>query len=82
MRTILKYFRVDRRRINMLRFTLEAYEGVAVVTTLDPEKGLIVLAIAPGCEPIVEEVMADLGRNFLIEPCSAMLPQGSEKIYG
>lgn len=69
METVKRYYRVDRRHISMLRFVFEAYEGVAVVTTLDNQKGLIVLAIAPGCERIAEDVMADLGRSFLIEPC-------------
>jgi hypothetical protein len=51
----------------MVRFVLEAYEGIAVVTTLDNLKGLIVLAIAPGCEQMVENIMADLGQYFMIE---------------
>jgi hypothetical protein len=71
METAKRYFRVDRRHISMLRFIFEAYEGVAVVTTLDNRRGLVVLAIAPGCEGIAEDVMADLGRTFLIEPCEA-----------
>ena len=68
METVKRYYRVDRRHISMLRFVFEAYEGVAVVTTLDSQKGLIVLAIAPGCERVAEDVMSDLGRSFLIEP--------------
>jgi len=72
METTKRYYRVDRRHINMLRFIFEAYEGVAVITTLDNRKGLIVLAIAPGCEPVAESVMADLSRSFLIEACQEL----------
>lgn len=68
MQTVKRYYRVDRRRINMLRFVFEAYEGVAVVSTLDNRKGLIVLSIAPGCEEVAQTVMTDLGNAFLIEP--------------
>lgn len=62
---------MDRRRINMVRFIFEAYEGVAVVTTLDAANGVIALAIAPGCEEVAQAVMGDLGRQFIVEPCNA-----------
>jgi Domain of unknown function (DUF4911) len=71
MHTTKQYYRVDRRRINMVRFIFEAYEGVAVVTTLDPASGSIVLAVAPGCEETAQMIMTDLGRQFVIEPCIA-----------
>ncbi len=67
MRTVKQFYRVDRRRINLIRFVFEAYEGVAVVTTLDAASGTIVLAVAPGCEAMAVEIMDDLGRTFLIE---------------
>jgi hypothetical protein len=68
MNTSKHYYRVDRRCINMVRFIFEAYEGVAVVTTLDAAAGTIVLAVARGCESTAQAVMADLGRQFRVEP--------------
>jgi len=68
MKTIRHYYRVDRRQINLIRFTIEAYEGIAVVSTLDAEAGLIVIRIAPGCETIASDIMRDLGRRIMIEP--------------
>lgn len=62
------HYRIDRRQISMVRFVFEAYEGIAVVSTLDAAAGRIVLAVAPGCEQIARNVMADLGRHFMIEP--------------
>jgi hypothetical protein len=73
MQTTRQYYRVDRRQISMIRFVFEAYEGVAVVTTLDAAAGSIVLAVAPGCEATARDIMADLGRDFLIE---SMPPDG------
>ncbi|MGD9008509.1 MAG: DUF4911 domain-containing protein, partial [Desulfobacteraceae bacterium] len=35
MRTTKQLYRVDRRQISMIRFIFEAYEGLAVVTTVD-----------------------------------------------
>lgn len=48
---------MDPARIHHLRFILEAYEGMALVTTLDRNLGLVLLSIAPGCE---EDVLAIL----------------------
>ena len=50
-----------------MRFTLEGYEGIAGVTTLNPVTGLIVLNIAPGCEPDVERVLQDLQEQIYME---------------
>ncbi len=68
MKTSKRVYRVDRRRISMIKFIFEAYEGLAMVTTLDSEAGVIALFIAPGCEKMAESVISDLSRNFLIEP--------------
>jgi len=43
--------------IHFLRFILEAYEGIATVTTLQPQLGLVRLNIAPGCEDDVERIL-------------------------
>jgi hypothetical protein len=67
MRTVEQLYRVDRRRISYIKFIFEAYEGLAVVTTLDPAAGIIALRVAPGCEGTAGEVMKDLGRGFMVE---------------
>ena len=71
MKSVLFYYRVDRRRINFIRFIFEAYEGLAVVTTLDAAKGTIVLAVAPQCTDMALGVMADLGRTIQMEVMDA-----------
>lgn len=43
-----RYFRVDRRHIAYFRFILEAYEGMATLSTLDAREGTVVLMI-PEC---------------------------------
>ncbi len=50
-----------------MRFIFEAYDGIAVIETLDPAAGLIVLHIAPGCEPDVAFVLQDLKKDILME---------------
>jgi hypothetical protein len=68
MQTVELRYRVDRRRINLIRFIFEAYEGLAVVTTLDPAAGILALRVAPGCEGTAREIMMELGEEFLVEP--------------
>lgn len=55
-------FKVDRREIHFLRFTLESYDGMALVSTIDPHLALIEVSMAPGCEALVLELM-DALRN-------------------
>jgi len=61
------YYRVERRQISFLRFIFEAYDGIAVVTTMDAAKGVVVILIAPGCERVVSRVLKDLAGEMLIE---------------
>jgi Domain of unknown function (DUF4911) len=67
LETIRKIIRVDRREIGFLKFILEAYDGIAVMTTIDARQGIVLLRIAPGCEKEVEAVLRDLGRDILID---------------
>lgn len=68
--TIKRYYRVDRREIAYLRFIFEAYDGLAIIETLDPGSGTLVFHIAPGCESDVEVILEDLKKDVLIEAVS------------
>lgn len=48
---------IDRRQIHYLRFIIEAYPGLAVVSTVDSALGLVAIAIAPGCEPDILRIL-------------------------
>jgi len=50
---------------------LESYEGIATLTTVDPDEGLVVLLVPPGCEAEVDTLLVDLAGEFYMEPCSA-----------
>ena len=67
-RCTLRYYRADRREISFLRFIFEAYDGLAVIETLDPEAGIICFHIAPGCENDVGKVLKDLKNDIMLEP--------------
>ena len=61
-------YRVDRRAIAYLKFIIESYDNLALVTTVDPREGVVELQVPPGCEATVRELMADLGSRMLILP--------------
>ena len=59
-RTNKMIFQVRRRDIDYIRNTLESYDGMALVRTIDPYKALIEVYIAPGCEGLVSELIDSL----------------------
>jgi len=63
METIKHIFRVDRREINYLSVTIESYDGMAVVRTIDPDAGLIEIQISPSCEDMIFELLNSLAED-------------------
>jgi hypothetical protein len=65
-----KHFIIVPRQIHFLRFILEAYEGIGMVTTLDANLGLIEVSVAPGCEEEVAQVLRTEAENLQLRPVS------------
>ncbi|MCD4718931.1 MAG: DUF4911 domain-containing protein [Desulfobacula sp.] len=65
MKTVYKEYRVDKTRIGFIRFIFEAYEGVAVATTLDAKNGHIRLAIAPDRMESAQMIVEELKKDFM-----------------
>ncbi|MDY6880558.1 MAG: DUF4911 domain-containing protein [Desulfatiglans sp.] len=53
MKTTKYYFHVNSRDICYIRTTIESYDGMAQVETMDPSIGRICIYTAPGCEDSV-----------------------------
>lgn len=68
MKTVAYDYRVDRQQMAFIKFTIEAYEGVAIMSTLDSAAGIVRLSVAPGCEAVVEALVGDLRRQIRMEP--------------
>jgi hypothetical protein len=66
----VKHFLISPQEIHFLRFILEAYDGMAVVTTLDREAGLVQVNIAPGCEEVVEQVLNAEASGLRLRPAT------------
>ena len=59
---------MDRSKISFLRYILEAYDGIAVLTTTDKVKGVVVIRISAGFEDEVDVILSDLKEKLSIEP--------------
>jgi hypothetical protein len=69
-KTSVRRYRVDRRQINFMKFILEAYDNVAVVSTLDAREGLVQIRSAPGCEDLVAEIVRELAATIELRDCT------------
>jgi hypothetical protein len=61
-----QYFRIHRTHICFVRFILEAYEGIALMRTIDAKKGIVEIMTAPGCDNEVDAILSDLRQSILI----------------
>lgn len=75
LRTRKWHYRVDRTQIAWLRFLLEGYDGIAVLETLDPAAGRVVLHVAPGCETDLRDLLDALKGEF---PMTRLAPPAGE----
>ncbi|MGD1967889.1 MAG: DUF4911 domain-containing protein [Desulfobacterales bacterium] len=66
---------MDRRQIAFLKFIFEAYDGITTLRTFDPQKGIVLFYIAPGCEQQFQKILQDLSKQILIHPFKAMPDQ-------
>ena len=68
METTKRCFRVDRRQISYVKFILEAYDNVAVMSTMDSREAVIQVTIAPGCETMVDGIIQGLAGEIGVMP--------------
>jgi hypothetical protein len=65
---IYRYFKVRHRDMVYLKFILEAYEGMNVMSTVDNLAGIIRIAIMEGFETDMDALLAELGQQVVMEP--------------
>ena len=82
METIRQIFQVDRKAINYLRVTIESYDGMAIVRTLDPQAAVVEILISPGCEDLVFELLDYLNKEerMNLEPRSVPVERGRSNL--
>lgn len=65
---ICRYFKVAHRDMVFIKFILEAYEGMNVMSTVDNRAGIIRIAIMPGFVEDMDALLAELGKQVTMEP--------------
>lgn len=65
---ISRYFKVAKRDIVFLKFILEAYEGMNVMSTVNNDAGIIRILIMPGFEEDMNSLLVKLGEKTVMEP--------------
>jgi len=68
---IERYFKLRRGDIVFVKYTFEALDNLLVVTTVNRDRDIIVLRIAPGCEDEVERVLESFEGTVSLEEIDA-----------
>ena len=63
METIKQSYRVKRNQIHYIRWTIESYDGMATVSTIDPGEAVIEIKISPGCEEIIRDLLDSMAAR-------------------
>lgn len=64
------YLRIDRRQIYYLKFLLEGYDGLAILSTIDVKSGLVLIRYPADSAATLFELLADLSARISPEPSS------------
>jgi hypothetical protein len=75
METVTAYYRVAKNDIAFIRFILEAYDGVAVLRTVDPTRGIIALHQAPDRQKLAARIMDSLRAEIRIVELTETPPE-------
>ncbi len=74
MKEIYRYFKIDQRAIAFLQYTIEAYEDLAIVRTVNPKEGIVELIIAPDFTKQMDEVLSGLSKEMEMEEVRIDIP--------
>lgn len=79
METLKVLYRIKPQDIAYLRGTIESYDGMAIVKTVDPQEGVVELRIAPGCEGLIQEILDYLSKceNIPLTPIRTSPPDSA-----
>ena len=64
---IKKYFILKRKDIALVQFIIEGYEGMATVSTIDPQTAIIQISIIPDFISDISAVIKDLKNKYKME---------------
>jgi len=66
--TLALYYRMDPKKIVLLKSLLDGHEGLLVQRTHDPREGIVQLLVSPDFEPDVRDLIDALAAFLWMEP--------------
>jgi len=78
MRDVLRFFQLPKDRIVEFIFLLEGYDGVGIVRTLDRDRGMIEVLIAPGMEKDFNLFLRSISSDLQVKEIEK--PEGVKSI--
>jgi len=73
-RTVFRWYRVETEKIVLFKALIEGYEGLAVVRTADPDKGIVQLLLSTDFARDVDRLIEELSSSMRIIPVPAPRP--------
>jgi len=62
------YLRIDPRQIHYLKFLLEGYDGMAILSTIDVQSGLVLVRYPYHSQAVLFELLSDLAADLSRKP--------------
>lgn len=62
-----RWFKIKKTRIALVQFIIEGYEGMATVTTMDPQAAIIQVSIMPDFYYEITNLMENLKDKYELE---------------
>jgi len=78
MKDTLRFFKLPRSKIVEFNYLLAGYEGMGIVRTVDRERGIIEVLLAPDFEDEFNELVREIASEFQLEELGR--PEGSKSI--
>ncbi|WP_298434122.1 DUF4911 domain-containing protein [Geobacter sp.] len=69
---IARYFRVERRELVYLKFIVEAYEGLATLSTADRERGIVAISYPRHFAEDLDALLTELGTEIALQEVTSM----------
>lgn len=69
---ITRHFRVERRDLVYLKFIVEAYEGLATLSTADRERGIVVITYHRYFAEDIDALLNALGTEIALQEVTSM----------
>lgn len=75
------FLKLSPEHIAQLKFTLESYEGIGILRTINPSRGEVVILAIADTEPVVKSMLDDLSRELDIAVVDEPEDLGSDWLF-